>query len=276
MSAQAFNESWHPRDDAGRFAEREFERAGVELPPYHGGVTGDFTAFELADDPYSMSDEEYNRSGSYDYPPVPRSAAQIRRFWAQTQIPDVAIRQYEKVYAADVEAGVQAHMQAWDRTHPEPDRSLVRNRDAHAAWAEERADAEREFRGERQPSIHRPFVRTAVRVMKMIEDAKYLGSEGMEKVLDMNVSYSPHFKALTIRKLDEELGIRSRTFRDRALATTAELEASTQDAPLRDEMNNAIAQLSSQIQQVQATAQGTQNAVVAGAEWEDRRAGRLR
>lgn len=277
MSMQAFEAAKHPRDDDGRFAPAEFDRSDVDLHQYDGIVsTEDFTAFELADDPYAMTDEEYNRSGSYDYPPVPRSANQVRAFWAKTQIPDVAIRQYEKVYAADVEVGVTARLENWDSTHPEPNKMLAMNKKDHESWVKERSAAEKEFRAERRAGIFRPYLRTAVRVMKMTEDARFLQSqEERTKVWDSKVSYSPEKQPATVREIDGWLGIRSDAFRDRALKTTAELKASTQDVPSRGEMNRAIAQLSEQIQQARDAAQGAHNAVIAGAEWDDRRAGRL-
>ncbi|MCZ4326762.1 hypothetical protein [Brachybacterium paraconglomeratum] len=274
--APTFDESAHPREDSGRFAPHPYDRADVDLPQYPEGVTGsDFVAFELSDDPYGMPDEEYNRGGTYDYPPVPRSAEQVRKFWASVQIPDVAIRHYEKTYAADVEASVQAHLQSWDSTHPEP-RTGIGFEKQHAAWEAERAAAEKEFRAERSPEIYRPYLRTAVRVMKMIEDGRYLESqEERDRLKASQVTYSPTSDPSTVANLDSWMGIRSRALRDRALATSGEIEASTQDS-LRGEMSRAIAQLSQQIQQVQQTADGTFNGLVNVFSEEDRRAGRHR
>lgn len=70
-------------------------------------------------------------------------------------------------------------------------------------------------------------------------------------------------------------GKRDPQLRRRACATTAEMERTGLD-DLRQEMRERMVWLSEQIAEVQGTAQAGVNTQIAMAEWEDRRAGRIK
>lgn len=263
-----------PRDTNGRFAETAHERARVPLSDiYSGGMP---IAFEMSDDPASMSDEDYNAGGTFDYPPVPRSAAQVKAFWASVHIPDVALTQYDQLYRLDVERSVQAHLQAWDRTHKVEDMPGKNSLERERALPEARAAAEAEFRKTRNARVWRGYLRTAVRVMRMLEDAKELTDPAQRQQIEqLPIQYDPEKRATTALGIDSWAGIRDPQLRRRACATTAEMERTGLD-DLRQEMRERMVWLSEQIAEVQGTAQAGVNTQIAMAEWEDRRAGRIK
>ncbi|MCL6424363.1 hypothetical protein Bequi_13415 [Brachybacterium sp. JHP9] len=241
----SFDEQQVERDTRGRFAEQAHMRSDVHLVPYPVAVNP--IAFELSDDP-NLPDDEYNAGGSFDYPPVPRSARQVRAFWATVHVPDVAITAYERCYAADLEQSVQEQLAAWDRTHPTKEVMLFEESNAHEAA---RAAAEAEFRSQR-PSLPRPYLRTAVRVMRMAQDARDLPEQEREELRSSPVKFNPERNPTTVAAFQDFWGIRHPALRERALATTAELEREDIEA-LRREMTAAVSRLSSQISGVDLT-----------------------
>lgn len=48
----------------------------------------------------ATSDEDYNRTGTYAHPPIPRNAKQVIKFWLTAQIPDRVLDQVSAAYDA--------------------------------------------------------------------------------------------------------------------------------------------------------------------------------
>jgi len=54
----------------------------------------------MAFDPRELSDEEYNKDGSFEYPPKARSAAQVLAFWSRVEVPDSILEGAKAVWTA--------------------------------------------------------------------------------------------------------------------------------------------------------------------------------
>ena len=121
----------------------------------------------------------------------------------------------------------------------------------------------------------RRFDLTAVRVMRMLEDANELTDpKQREQIEQLPIQYDPEKPSTTALGIDSWAGIRDPQLRRRACATTAEMERTGLD-DLCQQMRERMVWLSEQIAEVQGTAQAGVNTQIAMAEWEDRRAGRI-
>lgn len=216
------------RQDDGRFGEQGHARSdGVALPAYPVGMST-YRAYELSGDAAGLSDEDYNSTGSYDYPPVHRSANQVRLFWATTEIPDEAVAHYEQVYTEDALGERNAKLAEWERTYPAPpppaegdDGPAKARRDE---WERARNAAIDQFRKERPAYMYRPYARIALRITRLAEQAQQLADESeQQKVWDSMVEYDPDNEPLKIPDFLDGFGIKDGKLREKACWTTSEI-----------------------------------------------------
>lgn len=147
-------------------------------------------------------------------------------------------------------------------------------RRCHRQWS--RAEAKAGFLTTGTANVWRGCLRTAVRVMRMLEDAKELTDPAQRQQIEqLPIQYDPEKRATTALGIDSWAGIRDPQLRRRACATTAEMERTGLD-DLGKEMRERMVYLSEQIAEVQGTAQAGVNTQIAMAEWEDRRTGRIK
>lgn len=258
-----------PRDANGQYRGYPFDRAeSIRLSTMSGPM-----AFEFSDDPDSMSDEDYNAGGSYDYPPAPRSPGQVRSFWATVNVPDTALSHYARTYRVDVERFVSHKLRQWDQTHPMPNpRSDIAP--SNDAWKQERAEAEQEFRAERAPEVPRHLLRTAVRSVGMKRDAMLLPEAERNELLRSPV-HVPGEGVSTLHEVAWKYGMRFQLSTEEALTPTAELQTRRFE-DLAEEMRESREDLAYRIAGVAGTVDGMDRGLHNVFTEEDRRAGRLR
>lgn len=127
----------------------------------------------------SLTDEEYNRDGSFFWPPYPRSAAQLVAFFESVPVPDQVLTRVSHDYVEHVERLEDAAMDdvqaRWEREHPRPQPGIFAS--AHkasqssSAWEAARdaavgAELDR-VRSLRPPSIPGLWTRPLVRASLM-------------------------------------------------------------------------------------------------------------
>jgi hypothetical protein len=121
-----------------------------------------------------LSDAEYNADGTFEFPPLPRSAAQHVAFWSRVPVSNAILARVCDAYVVLWAAWSKEQMREWDAAHSHPalargktDQSLV------AAWQARRAAAVEALPERRPPTIERPLARTVVRATQMCRFADY-------------------------------------------------------------------------------------------------------
>lgn len=130
---------------------------------------------------HHLSDDQYNADGSFDYPPVPRSAAQHVKFWTQVKIPDAVITRIRIAYAARWDQWATDQMEAWAAADPEPVRARLQSHDSHLrerdAW---KARFDMKYNAlieERDKEIPVIAARGVIRAAQMSHYAQYLPTQ---------------------------------------------------------------------------------------------------
>lgn len=152
----------------------------------------------------NLSDEDYNRDGTFEYPPVPRSVAQHVSFWLTVPVPEAILTRVRNGYVARWEAWADEQMAAWAVTNPEPlGRDLRPKVREHPAWVE-RCDAQYATLDDVRPnSLPAVLTRPLVRAAQMAAYANMLNSqEEYDRVLDTTVDLGDEEPATVRSTLD--------------------------------------------------------------------------
>lgn len=204
-----------PRDVRGRYAESARTDAPVAL---------------------MISDEDYNRDGTYAYPPEPRSGAQVVAFWERVHVPEVVLRQMQIAFA-DKQKLVRAEaLKPWQRDHPEPakypkwGRKPVEATKEWTAWTEAREQENQRIESAHPSYIPNTYARSIARAAGMARQATALrrsddewGTDGAQVVwqhkIDMGIS-GEHTVAQLLQWYPV-LELPRETFLDRTAETSA-------------------------------------------------------
>ncbi|MGP5288440.1 hypothetical protein ACTXL6_00095 [Brachybacterium tyrofermentans] len=181
---------------------------------------------EFAEDPDSLPDEDYNADGTYDYPPAPRSAAQVLAFWSRIRIPDISLGNYERVYRVDVEQDVAEKMARWESAHqPQPRTDASSD---NGEWKAQREAAEAGFRAERPAAVPRHLLRIALRCTGMHRDSSQLPEDQKRAVLRSPITL-PGEGRMRVADVVDRHGPRHLSQVDLALAPSSGLERHSLD-----------------------------------------------
>lgn len=184
---------------------------------------------EFAEDPDSLPDEDYNADGTYDYPPAPRSAAQVLAFWSRIRIPDISLGNYERVYRVDVEQDVAEKMARWESAHqPQPRTDASSDNGEWKAQREAAEAAEAGFRAERPAAVPRHLLRIALRCTGMHRDSNQLPEDQKRAVLRSPITL-PGEGRMRVADVVDRHGLRRLSQVDLALAPSSELERHSLD-----------------------------------------------
>lgn len=109
-----------PASEGGQFAPQQRQPADLsEL------------SLDLSTD--ALSDEDYNRHGTFAFPPHPRSAQQMLAFWRDVDVPDYVLREVQDSYLA---------LQAQDARHFNDEYAATVPADSRANYDKARAEYE--------------------------------------------------------------------------------------------------------------------------------------
>lgn len=257
-----------PREADGRFSGYPHGRAeSISLDAMSP------IAFEFSSDPDSMSDEEYNAGGSYDYPPAPRSVEQVRAFWGSVRIPDVAMSHYQRVYREDHARYVEYRMKKWVETHNVPVDGVAR-----AKWELDREEARKAFFAERPAEVPRSMLRTMVRVMGVLNDADQMVKEDDDRLMRTPVRL-PDGSTKSAGQVWHQYGFMFESSRRAASVPTTDLQAQRMSelmAGMRSEMEDIRQDLAGRIAGTTSAVENLHESQSAVWYEEDVRAGRVK
>ena len=144
-----FDPSQHPRDAGGQFAQK----VTAEGPPI------------TVDDVYR------NDEGSFRYPPMPPTAAQMTHFWCNVEVPEDLLGRFHRAYGRMVDDEKLTELsRTFDAQNPQPEDEAGRARWEQArqiAWGK----VEDRYRNKFMPLV---FIRPLARVERMHRYSRYL------------------------------------------------------------------------------------------------------